>query len=97
MFNSQMKKVNVYTISVTKNEYEENIKSSVFLKTISMFISYKQYNNYTANDVRLQEITHVGITADKTLEKGMVIDNQYTVEFINNDGKDSIVFLKQVV
>jgi hypothetical protein len=92
-----MKKVNVYTISVTKNEYEENIKSSVFLKTISMFISYKQYNNYTANDVRLQEITHVGITADKTLEKGMVIDNQYTVEFINNDGKDSIVFLKQVV
>jgi len=97
MFNSQMKKVDVYTISATKNEYEEEIKSPVFLKTILMFISLKTYNNYTSNDIKLQEVSHVGITTNKTLEKGMVINNQYTIEFINNDGRDSIVYLKQVV
>lgn len=97
MFNSQMKQHDVYTISISQNEWNEEIKSPVFFKSIRMFISIRTYNNYTTNDIKMQEVTHIGITPDKTLVNGMKIDNQYEIVFINNDGKDSIVYLKQVI
>lgn len=97
MFNSQKKMYNVFTYSTSKNEWNEDIKSPVFCKYITMFISLKSYNDFTSNDIRLQEVTHIGITEDKTLQKGMIIGDKYTIEFINNDGRESIVYLKQVV
>lgn len=97
MFNSQQKKYDVYTYSITTNEWGEKIKSPILFKSVLMFISLRTYNNFTSNDVRLQEVTHIGITSDKTIEKGMMIDNRYSVEFVNNDGRESILFLKEVI
>ncbi len=96
MFNSQQNQHDVYTFTTILNDYNEEVKTPSFYKSVSMFISLLQHNQYTANDLRLLNCNYLALTSDRTLSKGMVIDSRYTIEFINDYGKEVILYLKEV-
>jgi len=96
MFNSQKKQYNVFTFTSVKNDYNEEIKTPILYKTIDIFISLLQHNQYTANNVNLMNCTYLGLTTDRTLLKSMVIENRYIIEFINDYGNETILYLKEV-
>lgn len=96
MFNSQKKPFDVFKCTYQKNDYNEEISTFVFYKRVEMFISLLQHNQFTANNVILMKCNYIALTDDKTLEKGMVIDNRYTIEFINSFGREIILYLKEV-
>lgn len=96
MFNSMKSKHDVYTFSIVTNDYNEEIKTPVFYKSVDLFISLATHNPYTANNTQLIECQCVAITDDSTLAKGMIIDNKYSIEFINAYGNETYLYLKEV-
>lgn len=96
MFNSKTKKYNVYTFTETKNDYNELVKAPVLFKTIEMFVAVAEFSPYMNNSLKLQEVTHIGITRDK-LEKGMRVGENLFIEFIKEAGRDYLVYLKEIV
>lgn len=96
MFQSKKKKYDIYQMQETEDEYGQTILTPVFFKTVEMFISLAQFNAYTANDFRLQEVTHTAITNDRQLKKGMLIEKKYRIEFVNDAGPDVLLYLKEV-
>ena len=97
MFNSKKRDYKVYTFEVKTNAYGEQIKTKKFLKTSSMFISFNDYQRMTSNDVRLKECTYTAITNDFALDVGMVIEDRWQIIHINSDGKENLLYLKEVV
>lgn len=97
MFENKKSKHDVFVIDFTRDEYNQKIPSPIFYKAVAMLIGVMQHNQYTSNDTRLLEVTHTAITEDRTIQKGMVIDDKYIVEFANNQGKQSLLYLKEMV
>lgn len=97
MFNSKKKDYKIYTFEVKTNAYGEQIKTKKFLKNCSMFISFNAYQNTTSNDIRLKDCAYTAITDDFALDVGMVIEDRWQIVHINSDGKENLLYLKEVV
>lgn len=96
MFNGKMQPFKVFKNTIATNEYGEEIKTPIYYKTIDMFISFNVHNPYIVSNLDLTKASYKAVTLDKTLEKGMTIENKYIIEFVNNDGRYSVIFLNEV-
>ena len=97
MFNAMKQPYQVFDFVETKNEYNETILEKKPYKVCDIFISYNSYQNSNSNDIRLQNVTYTGITEDRTLKKGMMIEDRWSIEYINPAGNECILYLKEVV
>lgn len=96
MFNQQKELMNVYQAHSKANEWNENIKEWSLFCTAAIFISLATHNQYNANDLRLMEATHIGITDNRKIKKGMLIDKKYRVNFVNDACREVILYLQEV-
>ena len=94
MFNSKKKSCTRKTRTITTNDYGESVETYSTAANILMFISLSNEITYNNADMRIQQCSHIGITND-TLTVGDIIDNKYEVLFINNAGREKIVYLKE--
>ena len=78
-----------------KQTYNETIESYAAAADIHMFISLSNESVLKSNDMRIQQCSHIGLTHD-TVSVGDVIDDKFEVQFINNAGKEKIVFMKEI-
>lgn len=96
MFNGRMTQHSVMKPVITVNEYGDKVISYVSCADISAFIAMATYNQYSANATQLQNITHTALTSARGLAKGMRIDDRYTVEFVNEAGRQTVLYLKEL-
>lgn len=94
MFNSKKQTYTVKRLSTTTNDYGEQLESYSQAANILMFISLSNEITQSSQDMRIQQCSHIGLTQD-SVSLGDVIDDKYTVEFINNAGREKIVYLKE--
>lgn len=68
-------------------------------KSVEIAITmYQQKENYT--NPMYKEVTHFGLTNDKTLVEGMIVKNSnksYNIILVNNETKKTQLFLTEVV
>ena len=95
MFNSKKQKYPRKTRVVTKNEYNESIEGYAAAADVNMFISLSNEITMSSQDMRIQQCSHIGLTEDEVLV-GDLIDDKYEVSFINNAGREKIVFMKEI-
>lgn len=95
MFNSKKQKYPRKSKVVTKNEYNESIEGYAAAANVNMFISLSNESVMQSNDMRIQQCSHIGLTKNEVLV-GDLIDDKYEVQFINNAGKEKIVFMKEI-
>ena len=96
MLNNRRRMYRVYVARTAPNEYREAVPELVYYKTVRMSIADYQRSAYTVNDLRLQEVTHIGWTADRTLCKGMSVEGRYTVEHVADGYRETMVYLKEL-
>lgn len=101
--NSMMKTYDVYEkqVSETSDPWGTTpVETEVKIGTAEITINYSSANNIT-NDVRYAEVTHVGLTRDKTLKKDQMLvlgDERYVIHLPpNNFSRMTQLFLKAVV
>lgn len=95
MFNSKKKSYTRKTVTVlTNNDYGEKIEAYTTASNIFMFISLSNEITQSSQDMRIQQCSHIGLTQD-TVTIGDLIDDKYEVTFINNAGREKIVYLKE--
>ena len=95
MFESKKRRYPLYRLDKTLDEYRQEADAPVEIGSIRAFIAPKTHAPYNANDLRMQEVTHVGLTRDGRVERGMLVGN-YMVEFVDAGGAETILYLKEV-
>ena len=95
MFNSKKKFYSRESKVVYKNAYNEKIEEYVPAADVLMFISLSNESVIQSNDMRIQQCSHIGLTS-YVLNVGDRIDGKYEVQFINNAGREKIVFMKEI-
>lgn len=95
MFNSKKRTYTRKVKSITTNSYNETIEAYTAAADVNMFISLSNESVLQSNDMRIQQCSHIGLTKD-TVAIGDVIDDKYEITFINNAGKEKIVFMKEI-
>ena len=95
MFNSKKKTYTRKVKSITTNSYNETIEGYAAAAEIQMFISLSNESVLQSNDMRIQQCSHIGLTTD-TVTIGDLIDDKYEVQFINNAGREKIVYMKEI-
>lgn len=95
MFNSKKKTYSRMARIESTNSYNETIEGYTPAADIHMFISLSNESVLQSNDMRIQQCSHIGLTLD-SLNVGDLIDDKYEVQFINNAGKEKIVFMKEI-
>ena len=99
MISRQTKTFNVYVRQDGLDGYGQRLGTETLSsKSINMSLSiFTQKENYL-NPI-YKEVTHFGLTSDKTLEEGMIVSTngiRYNVVLINKDTKRTQVFLTEV-
>ena len=95
MFNGKKQKYTREILTETINEYGESISTYTSTDSINMFVSLQSENFSESNNMRIQQCTHIGLTED-SVEVGDLIGSKYTVTFINNAGREKIVYMKEL-
>lgn len=95
MFNSKKRAYTRKVKSITTNAYNETIEGYAAAADVYMFISLSNESVLQSNDMRIQQCSHIGLTKD-TVAVGDLIDDKYEIQFINNAGKEKIVFMKEI-
>ena len=96
MFNCKKKSYTRKTKTVsTDNPYNEKVETYIPSTHILMFISLSNEMTLSSQDMRIQQCSHIGLTKDEILE-GDLIDDKYEVQFVNNAGREKIVFMKEI-
>ena len=95
MFNSKKRTYTRQVRTITTNAYNEKIEGYAAAANIHMFISLSNESVLQSNDMRIQQCSHIGLTKD-TVAIGDLIDDKYEIKFINNAGKEKIVFMKEI-
>ena len=97
MFNSKAKFYSRKIKSVNTDEYGEPIVTYTAASPthIKMFISLSNEITTSSQDMRIQQCSHIGLTK-ATVTVGDLIDDKYEVQFINNAGREKIVYMKEI-
>lgn len=95
MFNSKKKVCTRKTKTETTNQYNEKVEGYTPAASVLMFISLSNESMLKSNDMRIQQCSHIGLTTDTVLV-GDLINDKLEVQFINNAGKEKIVFMKEI-
>ena len=95
MFNSKKKTYSRKVRTTYTNPYNETIEEYAAAADIYMFISLSNESVLQSNDMRIQQCSHIGLTTD-TVSVGDLIDDKYEIQFINNAGREKIVFMKEI-
>ena len=96
MFNSKMAAYKLEKPITTQNDYGENVTSFTAAGKVKMFISLSSESVTSGSDVRVNQSTHVGLTRDSSIRKGMRIGGKYIVEFVDASARDIIIYMKEV-
>ena len=95
-----MKIYQVYELSTVKDKWGADSTEEVLKNTAEVSITYSSATSIM-NDVRYQEVTHVGLTRNKDLKKGQILvlgDERYVIHLEpNNSTRLTQLFLKKVV
>ena len=95
MFNSKKKTYTRKAKTITTNAYNEKIENYAAAAEIHMFISLSNESVIQSNDMRIQQCSHIGLTRG-TVTVGDLIDDKFEVQFINNAGKEKIIYMKEI-
>lgn len=95
MFNSKKNTYSRQSLVKTTNIYGEDVESYTAAANVHMFISLSNESVLQSNDMRIQQCSHIGLTLD-SVSVGDLIDDKYEVQFINNAGREKIVFMKEI-
>lgn len=95
MFESKKRRYPLCRLDKAPDEYRQEVETPVEIGSVRAFIAPKSHTPYNANDLRLQEVTHVGLTRDKGVRRGMLV-GKYRVEFADAAGAETILYLKEV-
>lgn len=95
MFEAKKKTYSRQSLVKTTNMYGEDIESYTAAADIHMFLSLSNESVLQSNDMRIQQCSHIGLTKD-AIEVGDLIDEKYEVQFVNNAGREKIVFMKEI-
>lgn len=96
MFNSKKKSYTRKTRTIsTINDYREPTETYTATTNILMFISLSNEITTSSQDMRIQQCSHIGLTKDE-VTIGDEIGGKYIVQFINNAGREKIVYLKEI-
>lgn len=94
MFNSKKKVYERQTPATIVNAYGEKVETLASSGTVLMFISLSNEEMLSSADMRIQQCSHIGLTNDE-VSVGDLIGGKYEVQFINNVGREKIVFMKE--
>lgn len=96
MYNRQKKKVMVQTNTGQRDQYGYK-KDFADARTANVAIMLYEQKN--VSDVRYKEVTHTGLTSDKTMDDSMRLrdgDKIYNILLVNNAGRLAQLMLKEV-
>ena len=96
MYNNKMLPHSLYTPVITLNEYNEKIKTYQKTNDVDMVIHLNTHTVYSGNDSRLLRCDYVAYTKSREVEKGMLIDNHYMVEFVVESNLGVYALLKEI-
>lgn len=95
-----MKKFEVWENQNIEDNWGATTNKEVKVGTADVTINYASANQIK-NDVRYAEVTHTGLTTNKTLKQGQILvlgDNRYIIHLPpNNVSRLSQLYLKEVV
>lgn len=97
MFNSKYKYYTRKIKTISTDAYGEEIETYTIASPnrIRMFISLSNESVLQSNDMRIQQCSHIGLTQAR-ITVGDLIDDKYEVQFINNAGREKIVYMKEI-
>ena len=98
MFNRQKIKVNVMAASDKRDSYGYKSEEYTVIKTIEAAVML--YSQSNTEDIRYKDATHICLTYDKTLTDKMRLETEnavYDVMLVNNEGRLSQIYLKEVL
>lgn len=90
-----MKQRSLYRVASTKNEFNEDIQSFVFVKHIDVAISLNTKQSYLSNDSNIMNCEYIGVTSCPDCQKGMKIDD-YVIDFVQETKRNYFLSLKEV-
>jgi hypothetical protein len=97
MINREMKQVEVLTFNGGKDSYGRPRKSGNISHTADMMV--KVYQQRKVDDIRYVDVTHLGLTADKSITDSnqIIIDNDtYEVLYVIPSNRLNQVLMKKV-
>lgn len=90
-----MSKYTLFKPVVEVNEYNEEILTYQEDREIEMAICLNTHTPYVANDTNVTNLNLIGLTRDRYVNKGDMIDNYY-VEFVEVNRRYSIITLREI-
>lgn len=96
MFQSQMKKYTLAIPQITYDEFNASIVAYVFNRDVEMAIQIESQSTYSGNDSSVVNVVLTGLTKDRNVNKGDLIDNKYLVEFVEINRLFTIVHMREI-
>ena len=97
---SSMKAVEIWEKKEGQDEWGAPTQEEVLVSTIQCAINHAQGTNIS-KDINYSEITHIGLTSDKSLKKGQVLKTSTSTYVIdkppNNITRLTQLYLKEVM
>lgn len=94
MINREMRKANLITYAPGVDEYGQPRKGEQSKRDIEL--TFRIYSHSPVEDIRFNEVTHTGLTADKTITDTNAIELEgktYNIKFVNPEGRFAQLFM----
>lgn len=82
MFYSRLTPHEVKAPTETEDELGFKTDSFTAIGALPIYITFADHSDYRNNDLKLQEVSHVGYTTSDKIRKGMMIDDRYQVLYV---------------
>lgn len=95
---SMMKTYEVWENKQVEDKWGATTNEEVPVDTAEVTINYSSATNMQ-NDVRYAEVTHFGLTRNKTLKQGQILvlgNERYVIHLPNNVARYTQLYLKEV-
>lgn len=96
MFRNQMKKVLVEEPVITVNNYNDKITAYSAIGYSDIAIAESGVSKYQSNDLDVINVEWLGLTKDKTIQKGYRIAQKYLVDYVEVFRLYSILHLLEI-
>lgn len=96
MYEALKKNYSHKKLTITTDDYGEEVKSYIVQGSVSMFISLSNEAVVQSSGFDLTQCSHVGLTNSTALSKGDIVADKYEVQFVNQAGAENIIMMKEV-
>ena len=96
MYEALKKNYSHKKLTITTDDYGEEVKSYIVQGSVSMFISLSNEAVVQSSGFDLTQCSHVGLTNSTALSKGDIVADKYEAQFVNQPGAENIIMMKEV-